>query len=238
MKPINCLLVDDEDLALDILELYLNRLEGFNISKRCNNVFEADKYLKDNVVDLIFLDIQMPKLNGMEWIKKLDNKPSIIFCTAFDQFALESYDVNAIDYLLKPFSYERFEKAARKAQEKIIGNHQLNASKEEFVNIRSERKIYKIAVNDILFIHSIGNYYKIVTKDKKIMAYGSLTSLEKELSQSNFLRIHKSYMVAVNKIVAISGTSVILPNDKLPVGRKYREIVEKLYEETPTVRLI
>lgn len=235
MNKISCLLVDDEELALDVLEHYMESLDDFQVVKRCNNVFEADKYLKDNVVDLIFLDIQMPKLNGMEWIKKLDNKPYVIFCTAFDQFALESYDVNAIDYLLKPFSYERFEKAARKAQEKISSNHQLNALKVEFVNIRSERKIYKIAVNDILFIHSIGNYYKIVTKDKKIMAYGSLSSLEKELSQSNFLRIHRSYLVAVSKIVAISGTFVILPNDKLPVGRKYREIVEKLYEETPTL---
>jgi DNA-binding LytR/AlgR family response regulator len=229
MKSIRCLLVDDEDLALDILELYINRLDGFDIVGRCNNAYEAACFLQNNSVDLVFLDIQMPKLNGMEWIRNLaNNRPHVIFSTAFERFALESYDVNAIDYLLKPFSYERFEKAAHKAQN-MIQRDQLSSSEEEFINIRSERKLYKIAVNDILFIHSLSNYYKIVTTNKKIVAYGSLSSLENELPTSKFLRIHRSYLVAVNKIEAISGTSVILQHEKLPVGKKYRDKVENLY---------
>lgn len=231
MKSIRCLLVDDEDLALDILELYINRLDGFYIAGRCNNAYEAADFLQNNSVDLVFLDIQMPKLNGMEWIKNLANRPHVIFSTAFDRFALESYDVNAIDYLLKPFSYERFEKAAHKAQD-IIQRDQLVPTEEEFINIRSERRLYKIAVNDILFIHSLSNYYKIVTKDKKIIAYGSLSAMENELPAAKFLRIHRSYLVAINKIEAISGTSVILQHEKLPVGKKYRDKVENLYEET------
>jgi DNA-binding LytR/AlgR family response regulator len=231
MKSIRCLLVDDEDLALDILELYINRLDGFDIAGRCNNAYEAADFLQNNSVDLVFLDIQMPKLNGMEWIKNLANRPHVIFSTAFDRFALESYDVNAIDYLLKPFSYERFEKAAHKAQD-IIHRDQLPSTEEEFINIRSERRLYKIAVNDILFIHSLSNYYKIVTTNKKIVAYGSLSSLENELPTSKFIRIHRSYLVAINKIEAISGTSIILQHEKLPVGRKYRDKVENLYEET------
>ena len=230
MKSISCLLVDDENLALDILELYINRLDGFDIAGRCNNAYEAADFLQNNSVDLVFLDIQMPKLNGMEWIKNLTVRPHVIFSTAFERFALESYDVNAIDYLLKPFSYERFEKAALKAQD-IIQRDQLAPTEEEFINIRSERRLYKIAVNDILFIHSLSNYYKIVTKDKKIIAYGSLSAMENELPAAKFLRIHRSYLVAINKIEAISGTSVILQHDKLPVGKKYRDKVENLYEE-------
>lgn len=231
MKFINCLLVDDEDLALDIIELYINRLDGFYIAGRCNSAYEAADFLQNNSVDLVFLDIQMPKLNGMEWIKNLAVRPHVIFITAFERFALESYDVNAIDYLLKPFSYERFEKAAHKAQD-IIQRNQLPPAEEEFINIRSERRLYKIAVNDILFIHSLSNYYKIVTKDKKIVAYGSLSSMENELPAAKFLRIHRSYLVAINKIEAISGSSVILQHDKLPVGKKYRDKVENLYEGT------
>ncbi len=231
MKSINCLLVDDEDLALDVLELYINRLDGFSIAGRCNNAYEAADFLQNNSVDLVFLDIEMPRINGMDWIKNLSDRPHVIFSTAFERFALESYDVNAIDYLLKPFSYERFEKAVLKAQA-IIQRDQSVPTEEEFINIRSERRLYKIAVNDILFIHSLSNYHKIVTKDKKIIAYGSLSSMENDLPAAKFLRIHRSYLVAINKIEAISGTSVILQHEKLPVGKKYREKVESLYEET------
>lgn len=221
--------MDDEDLALDVLELYLQRLSGFQVSKRCNDVFEATEYLKCHPADVVFLDIQMPGINGMEWLKGLEYKPLVIFCTAFDQFALESYDVEAIDYLLKPFSFERFEKSTLKLKEKLFGRAS-SAEKEEFINIRSERKTFRIAVDDILYIHSLSNYYKIVTTNKKIIAYGSLASLEKEFPKERFIRIHRSYLVAKNKIQAFSGNVVVLPNGNLPVGRKYRDAVEKLYE--------
>jgi len=230
MNIVNCLLIDDEELALDILEMYLNRMNGFEVAGRCTNIQEASTFMEMHPVDLLFLDIQMPKLNGMEWIKSLPNPPKVIFCTAFDRFALESYEVNAVDYLLKPVSFERFEKAALKAAE-LIFMEQQQSVKEEFITVRSDRKQYKIAVNEILYIQGLSNYYKIVTQDKKIVAYGSLTSLENELPASQFIRIHRSYLVSKIKIESISSNSVFLNGQTLPIGRNYRTEVEALYNK-------
>lgn len=230
MSPIHCLLVDDEELALDVLEIYIDQLDGFDVAGRCANALEASRFLQEHPVDLVFLDIQMPKLNGMEWIKSLPNLPKVIFCTAFDSFALESYEVNAIDYLLKPVSFERFEKAICKAAS-IIHRERCTTAEEESISVRSERKLYKIAINDILYIHSLSNYYKIVTADKKIIVYGSLSELEKKLPAPQFLRIHRSYLVATNKIEAVSSTSVVLCRISLPVGRKYRSSIDALYSQ-------
>jgi len=231
MNPIRCLLVDDEELALDVLEIYLDRLEGFEVAGRCTNALEASSFLNENPVDLVFLDIQMPKLNGMEWIKSLAIPPKVIFCTAFSNFALESYEVNAIDYLLKPVSFERFEKAVGKAADIIRKEQRLaDLKEEEFISIKSERRFYKIPINSILYIHSLSNYYQVVTPDKKIIVYGSLSALENKLSANQFIRIHRSYLVAINKIEAISSTFILLEGKKIPVGRKYRDSVEALID--------
>jgi len=231
MNPIRCLLVDDEELALDILEMFVGRLEGFEVAGRCTDTLEATHFLQNHsTVDLLFLDIQMPKLSGMEWMKSLPNPPKVIFCTAFDRFALESYEVNAIDYLLKPVSFERFEKAASKAAE-LISMELQQSVREEFITVKSDRKQYKIAINDILYVHSLSNYYKIVTTNKKIVVYGSLTSLENELPASLFIRIHRSYLVSIANIESISSNSVILNSQTLPIGRNYRSSVEALYNK-------
>ena len=231
MKTIHCLLVDDEKLALDVLELYIQKLDYLEIEGRCSSAEEASLFLEQHHVDLIFLDIQMPKCNGMEWMKSLENKPKVIFCTAFDRFAVESYDVDAVDYLLKPISFDRFQKAVQKAKD-IIQKDQINDKTEEFINVRSDRKVYKIAINDILYIHSISNYYQIIMADRTSIAYGSLSSLENQLMASKFLRIQRSYIVAIDKIEAASGTSVIINKQVLPVGKHYREIVENLFRRT------
>jgi len=230
MNIVNCLLIDDEELALDILELYLGRMDGFEVAGRCTNTQDATRFMENHSVDLLFLDIQMPKLNGMEWIKNLPKPPKVIFCTAFDRFAVESYEVNAIDYLLKPVSFERFEMAAQKAAELISLEQQQNVI-EEYITVRSDRKQYKIAVNEILYVQGLSNYYKIVTKDKKIVTYGSLTSLENDLPASQFIRIHHSYLVSIVKIESISSNSIILNGQTLPIGRNYRSSVEALYNK-------
>jgi DNA-binding LytR/AlgR family response regulator len=233
MNPVRCLLVDDEELAIDILEMYLGKLEGFEVAGRCTDAEEATKFLLNHPVDLLFLDIQMPKLNGMEWIKNLPNPPGVIFCTAFDRFALESYEVNAIDYLLKPVSFERFEKAARKAAQAIfyIQQEKPDPVREEFILVRADRKLFKVNINEILYIHSLSNYYKIVTSGKNVVAYGSLSSLENELPTSRFIRIHRSYLVAIDKIEAISSNSLILNGQALPIGRNYRSSVEAVFNK-------
>jgi DNA-binding LytR/AlgR family response regulator len=228
MTPIRCLLVDDEELALDILEMYIGNFKELEVSCRCTDTIEATDFLQHNVVDLVFLDIQMPKMTGMEWIKRLTNSPKIIFCTAYDHFALESYEVEAVDYLLKPFSFERFEKAVSKAKETIIKEQLLAEipSNDKFFLVKSEGKILKIKMTDILYFHSLSNYYRIVTIGKKIIAYGSISTLERELSPSQFIRIHRSYLVARDKIEAFSSNAVFIHGETLPVGRNYRNNVE------------
>ena len=167
----------------------------------------------------------------MEWIKSLAIPPKVIFCTAFSNFALESYEVNAIDYLLKPVSFERFEKAVGKAADIIHKEQRLaDLKEEEFISIKSERRFYKIPINSILYIHSLSNYYQVVTPEKKIIVYGSLSALENKLSANQFIRIHRSYLVAINKIEAISSTFILLEGKKIPVGRKYRDSVEALID--------
>lgn len=221
--------MDDEELALDVLEHYISRLEGFEVAKRCCDVFEANRFLEESPVDLIFLDIQMPKLNGMDWIKRLENKPCVVFCTAFEQFALESYEVDAVDYLLKPFSFERFEKAALKAKQRIEVKYLQKKSDKQYLTIHSERMIHKVSMDDILYIQGLSNYYIVVTKDKRFIAYGSLAALEKRLPSESFLRIHKSYIVSTGQVKAVSGNMVVVGQVELPVGRKYKAIVEKSF---------
>jgi len=236
MKPIQCLIVDDEDLALDILEMYLERLDRFEMVGRFSNVLEANCFLQCHPVDLIFLDIQMPKINGMEWVKSMSRFPKVIFCTAFDHYAVESYEVNAVDYLLKPISFERFKIAVRKVADLIDAESPSNKTEEhlekDYISVRSERKLFKIPVSDILYFHSLSNYYKIVTSTRKITAYGSLSELESKLSTDQFIRIHRSYLVAINKIEAVSSSFVYLQG-KLPIGRSYRSKVEALYKKSP-----
>jgi Response regulator of the LytR/AlgR family len=164
--------------------------------------------------------------------KKPEESSKGYFCTAFDRFAVESYEVNAVDYLLKPISFERFEKAVLKAAEIInLERDKIVSNKDEFITVRSERKLYKIAVDEIIYIHSLSNYYKIVTPDKRIVVYGSLSALENKLPSSQFIRIHRSYLVAMKRIEAVSNTSVLISGKELPVGRKYKSSIETLYPQ-------
>lgn len=229
MKPIRCLLVDDEDIALDILEEYLKRLDRFIIVGRCNNAFEACSVLAHTSIDLIFLDIQMPKLSGIEFIKNIANPPKVIFYTAFDQFALDSYDLDAIDYLLKPVSFERFQKAIRKAADLIDRETEslpLIQKSDPFILVRTNRTTVRVFIKDILYIHSLSNYYIVVTAEKSLITYGTIASIEEQLS-SDFLRIHRSYLVAKNKIESFSNHVVRINGEDLPVGRNRRNTVAK-----------
>jgi DNA-binding LytR/AlgR family response regulator len=225
MKTIRCLLVDDEELALDILEMYLTKFQGFEIVGRCICAQEVDIILQSQKIDLIFLDIQMPGINGMAWIKTKNSPtlPKIIFCTAFDSFAVESYEVNTIDYLLKPISFDRFKKAIKKVQYTFQKELISTNKEEQYISIRSERKFHKIAIKDILYFHSLSNYYIVITQSSKYIVYGSLSKLEHRLPQNSFIRIHRSYLVAKSRIEALSSTEVIISGKNLPIGKKYRE---------------
>ena len=227
MKKIRCLLVDDEHLALEILELYCSKIDYLDVVGTCKNADEAAFFLQHNKVDLLLLDIQMPRLNGMEWYKNLSSKPLVIFCTAFQHFAVESYEVNAIDYLLKPFSLERFNKAIEKTKE-IIEKKTNQETIEQSIFVRSDRKKIRVKIDDILFIQSMSNYYVVTTTEKKIIGYGSISTLESTLQAFNFIRIHRSYLVAKNKIGTIATNSIIVSTYELPIGRNYRKNIENI----------
>lgn len=227
MKRIRCLLVDDEHLALEILELYCSKIDYLDVVGTCKNADEAAFFLQHNKVDLLLLDIQMPRLNGMEWYKNLSSKPLVIFCTAFQHFAVESYEVNAIDYLLKPFSLERFNKAIEKTKE-IIEKKTNQETIEQSIFVRSDRKEIRVKIDDILFIQSMSNYYVVTTTEKKIIGYGSISTLESTLQAFNFIRIHRSYLVAKNKIGTIATNSIIVSTYELPIGRNYRKNIENI----------
>lgn len=227
MKKIRCLLVDDEHLALEILELYCSKIDYLDVVGTCKNADEAAFFLQYNKVDLLLLDIQMPRLNGMEWYKNLSSKPLVIFCTAFQHFAVESYEVNAIDYLLKPFSLERFNKAIEKTKE-IIEKKTNQETIEQSIFVRSDRKEIRVKIDDILFIQSMSNYYVVTTTEKKIIGYGSISTLESTLQAFNFIRIHRSYLVAKNKIGTIATNSIIVSTYELPIGRNYRKNIENI----------
>ncbi|MDP4201824.1 MAG: LytTR family DNA-binding domain-containing protein [Bacteroidota bacterium] len=235
MKPVRCLLVDDEELALDVLEMYISRLPQLEVVARCLDVQNAIMVLQNEHVELVFLDIQMPGLTGMEWAGKLVGKTKVIFCTAYDEFALQGYEVNAVDYLLKPFSFERFEKAVDKALALIAGENRGVSMQEEelYLAIKSEGKMFRIKQKDVLYFHSLSNYYKVVTTEKKLIAYGSLSALESELPTGNFIRIHRSYLVAIDKIQAYSGSEVVINGEKLSVGRAFRASLDKLPQKNP-----
>ena len=227
MKKIRCLLVDDEHLALEILELYCSKIDYLDVVGTCKNADQAAFFLQHNKVDLLLLDIQMPRLNGMEWYKNLSSKPLVIFCTAFQHFAVESYEVNAIDYLLKPFSLERFNKAIEKTKE-IIEKKTNQETIEQSIFVRSDRKEIRVKIDDILFIQSMSNYYVVTTTEKKIIGYGSISTLESTLQAFNFIRIHRSYLVAKNKIGTIATNSIIVSTYELPIGRNYRKNIENI----------
>lgn len=229
---ITCAIVDDESLALDILEEYISRVDNMVLVARCNNAIEAYNVLQEKQVDLLFLDIQMPKLNGIDFVKNLENPPKIIFTTAYDNYALEGYELDAVDYMLKPISFDRFLKAVNKVQrlykpkvEQLSDNDSFDQT---FIYLKSEKIMVKVFLKDILFVESMQNYIQVVTATRSIICHKTISSIEEELPKHKFMRIHRSYIVAIDKIEAFSSAYVQLPKHQLPIGRFYKNDIMSL----------
>jgi DNA-binding LytR/AlgR family response regulator len=228
--------VDDEPPALDILKEYIASVSSLELAGTCNDAVEALNVLREQDIDLLFLDIQMPHLLGTDLIRTLKIPPKVIFTTAYRKFAIEGFELDAVDYLLKPISFERFLKAVNKVMEtsvKLIGNNdtnsdQQNNSNDAFINLRADRKNLKIALNDILYIESLKDYIKVVTKTKNIVTKQSISSLEEALPKNNFVRIHRSFIVAINKIESFTNDAIEINRQELPISRMYRHEVEKV----------
>jgi len=235
----NTLIIDDEPLALDVLETYISKMPELNLVARCANALEANEIIRNNDIDLIFLDIQMPQISGVDFIKALPNPPLFIFTTAYSNYALEGYELNAIDYLLKPISMDRFMKAVNKASDQYELRHREDASGEagsagdgvEFFFVKADKKLVKIKYDEILYIEGLKDYVIIRLEQGRVVTLQTMKSLEDKLPASKFKRIHRSYIVSIDKIHAVDGTSVDVYEKgaikQLPIGKNYRdEILE------------
>jgi len=232
---LRCLLIDDEPPALKILASYISNINGLEIVGQCKNALEALDVLNQHAVDVIFLDIKMPKMLGTEFLKNLSHPPKVIFVTAYRDYAVEGYELDAVDYLVKPVSFERFFKAITKLN-RMMGKETISASvdyksnPEAFVYLKVDKDMKKIFVNDIVYIESWKDYIKLfLVNGKNLIAKQTITAMENLLSEHKFMRVHRSYMVSLNKISGYNGISVQLETKEIPIGRLYKQVVmEKL----------
>jgi DNA-binding LytR/AlgR family response regulator len=225
-----CLIVDDEPPALKIIKSYIDLVENLSVVASCSNVLQAMEILKKEKVDLLFLDIQMPKLTGIGFVKTLPHPPKIIFTTAYKEYAVDAFDLDAVDYLLKPISLERFLKAVNKITNSSTVTEQIMApSKQGFLYFRSERKMVKVFLDDMVYIESLKDYIKIHRlADKPLMVKQSISTIEAMLPPDLFLRIHRSFIISINKVTAFTPHDVEIGTIEIPIGRQYNSNLKKL----------
>ncbi len=237
---IKCLVIDDERLAREYLKNYISKIPELELLGDFNSPLKATELIKKGEVDLLFIDIQMPDITGIDYVRSLTNKPEVIFTTAYQEFALEGFNLSAVDYLLKPFSFERFFQAVNKVIDKLENkpssvDNQLSPIQTEttytetYLTIRADRKLYKINFNDLKYIEGQKAYVTFHTNKKRITALASLKELEEALPNNQFIRIHKSYIVAIRGILSLEGNIIEVDNLKLPVGKIYKEAVMKIF---------
>lgn len=224
-----CIIVDDEDIARELIEINLSKLKDFTVIASCSSAIEAHRVLMHNTIDLIFLDIEMPVLKGTDFFRNLTQKPSVIFTTAYRDYAIEGFNLNAVDYLLKPITFERFFQAI----EKFLNSKSLPSTKQEsnqdksFIFLMYHRKNIKINFNDIIFIESVKSYVKIHLENKQIEVKHALAALEKKLDD-RFIRVHRSYLVNKEKITAFTRKDIEIGNIEIPIGENYKNIINMI----------
>ena len=232
---IKCLIVDDEALALDVLDNYIQRTDFLQLEARCRSAVEALAVLNEKRIDLVFLDIQMPGITGIQLLQALSQKPDIILTTAHPDYALQGFDLEVLDYLLKPIAYERFLKAVNRHLSKRQANLQPPLSShdnEESFFVRSEKKMVRINLHELLFIESVRNYVILHLADKsQVKTLSTISHIEERLPENVFIRIHRSFIVAKNRIRKVSSTELQLENRILPIGRHYRNFVQKKLDQ-------
>ncbi|WP_242206487.1 LytR/AlgR family response regulator transcription factor [Aestuariivivens insulae] len=219
---INCLIIDDEPASQIVLKNFIADVGFLEMKAICNNAIEAiDKLKEFNDIDLLFLDVNMPKISGLTFYKSLQNPPHVIFTTAYPQYAVDGFEVNAIDYLLKPFSFERFFIAVNKVLEKRYNNGN-NTSEEQFFLVKSNKTLHKINFKNILYIEAFGDYVKVHQEQQCLLTNATFTSVLESLPKDIFVRTHKSFAINFKKMNAISGNQITIQKHKIPIGQKYR----------------
>lgn len=235
-KKIKCLVIDDEPPAREILKKYIAGVDLLQLAGECSNAVETLSFLQTNSVDLLFLDIKMPHILGTSFLRTLKNPPKVIFTTAFRKYAIEGFDLNAVDFLLKPISFERFLQAVNKVMEMSIDvaenrnplNEIVSDQSHPFLYFRADRKMVKVFLEDILFIESLKDYIKVVTTNKAIISKQSISSLEEMLPKNAFVRVHRSYIIAVNKIDTYNTDMIEIGKKEIPIGRLFRHDVSRV----------
>jgi len=230
---IRCLVVDDEPLALDILVDYIEKVPSLELVKATTSAFEALSIAQDGKVDLVFLDVQMPELTGIQFLKILNGKCRVILTTAYSQYALDGYELDIADYLLKPIAFDRFYKAITKVQNQYQNQpfEKPVSQTPDFIFVKTEHRIQKIYINDILYIEGLKDYVSIFTSSERIITLQNMKKMEEALSSGRFARVHKSYIVAVDKIESIERSRIQIGNKIIPIGDTYRDSFYKQIED-------
>lgn len=230
--PIRCLIVDDEPLAIEVLESYVERIPSLEKVASCNNAVDAFDVLKRERIDLLFLDIQMPKLTGIDFLKVLNPAPKVIFTTAYRDYAVESYELNVLDYLLKPIAFDRFLMAINKAVESDNSpqvTKEQDGDNDPHMFLKADRKMVKVYLKDITYIESLKDYVRVKKQDgTEIVSLQKISYLEQKLPSDCFMRIHKSYIISLHKINSYSASALEVGGKEIPIGRSYKSEVMKV----------
>ena len=237
MDALKVLIVDDEPLARELLETYVLKMPGLQLVAKCANALEAFSVLSKHKVDIMLLDINMPEITGIDFLKTLKNPPAVIFTTAYAQFAVESYDLDAVDYLLKPITFERFMKAINKATtlsrpaedetpvKTVVGNN-------EILFVKADSKMIKVELADLWFVEGLKNYIRLWTENGKIIVHSTMKNFEDHLSGfPDFIRVNKSYIINIRYINEIDGNVIRIKGEMIPVGNTYKEQIDKVFEK-------
>jgi DNA-binding LytR/AlgR family response regulator len=222
-RQLTCIIVDDEPLSREILEKYIADTPLLLLSGSCSDAFEAMELIRIGRIDLVFLDINMPRLSGINLVKTIENPPLIIFTTAYPEYAIEGFELDVVDYLVKPFGFERFLKAVNKAFDRLSVKPDLKDERNSYIIVKSDKKIYKIDYDTLYYIQSAGDYLKIVTHEQVIIIHDTMKNMENTLPGDQFIRIHKSFLINLKRVKYVEGNEVNIGKEKLPVGASYKE---------------
>ncbi len=238
MSTHTCIIVDDEPLAQDVLTSFVEKTPGLQLVATCSNALEAMQALQEQKVDLMFLDIQMPEITGLEFLRSLSHPPAVVFTTAYSEHAIEGFELDAVDYLLKPIAFDRYLKAVNKAMHQIDLEQRGDAagSEMEHIFVKADKKIVKIRLKDILYIEGLKDYVMIYTSEERIITLQTMKNLEEFLPSSAFIRVHRSFIVAIDKIKAVSGNSVEIADKFIPIGKHYKDPFMALIEKDNLIK--
>ena len=214
---INCLIIDDEPASQDVLKKFISDISWMEIKGICNNAIEAIEIVEKERIDVLFLDINMPKLSGLSFYKSLHNPPLVIFTTAYSEYAVDGFNLNAVDYLLKPFSFDRFYQSVEKVRNIV------NKNSNQLV-LKSDKKLFLVQLDDILYVESLGDYIKVHTSNQNLVVYKTMNAISNSLPEDKFFRVHKSFIINLEKISYVEGNQIAIDNNKIPIGQKYKSI--------------